>query len=402
MNTLRDVLHNEFSRSWYEAVAIVQELASMLVPGQAVPAPDHLIITANGTLRIDSVDDTSDSPVPGLAGLLQDLLQGTPAPAQLQEFAAENASAKPLHTSVESFARALAFFERPGRTSDLQAVARRLASFSPQQPQPEQEFEQLRHKLAAAPEKPSSRRFSLSKPQRRTVIAAGIVVLIGSVGAVALNSRSGAGRSVRSVITGAYGRAEDKIAKVLSLAPAQPENATAEAPAQPAVGTASSPQPVRSAARDKVKRVSVTPRASAISESERIASALAALEAARPSFAALPVLEPPVIPSGATSSEAAEGDRVYSSADAAVRPPVLMRPQLPSLPPPTPRTSYYEILVDEKGAVEMVKTISPMRRYYDVMLVAAAKAWLFKPATLNGHPVKYWLRVPVTVREGLQ
>jgi hypothetical protein len=34
------------------------------------------------------------------------------------------------------------------------------------------------------------------------------------------------------------------------------------------------------------------------------------------------------------------------------------------------------------------------------MLVAAAKAWTFKPAVRDGRPVKYWIRVPINVAEG--
>jgi protein TonB len=86
---------------------------------------------------------------------------------------------------------------------------------------------------------------------------------------------------------------------------------------------------------------------------------------------------------------------IFSSADPEVQAPVLVRPQLPDEPAPGSDTGYFDLVVDENGDVSHVKLTSPRRKYYDRMLVAAAKAWKFRPATLNGQPVKYRLRVPI-------
>ena len=58
------------------------------------------------------------------------------------------------------------------------------------------------------------------------------------------------------------------------------------------------------------------------------------------------------------------------------------------------------ILIDESGAVERVrlraKTPAPGQTLYrHRMLIAAAKAWQFEPAQLNGQPVRYVMRVPL-------
>ncbi len=87
--------------------------------------------------------------------------------------------------------------------------------------------------------------------------------------------------------------------------------------------------------------------------------------------------------------------RVYSSADSGVEPAQLRRPQLPSRPDPDATTGYFDIIVNERGQVDEVRLISPTRRYYDRMMVAAAKAWMFQPARLNGRPVKYRTRIPI-------
>jgi hypothetical protein len=85
----------------------------------------------------------------------------------------------------------------------------------------------------------------------------------------------------------------------------------------------------------------------------------------------------------------------YTAEDEGVSPPVLLRPQMPREPRPGEDTGYFDLLVDEIGHVEQVRLISPRRLFHDRMLVAAAKAWKFRPATLDGQPVKYQIRIHI-------
>lgn len=105
----------------------------------------------------------------------------------------------------------------------------------------------------------------------------------------------------------------------------------------------------------------------------------------------------PAPPSGARGATSAvpAADEVFSSDDPEVRAPVLVRPQLPKKPAPGDDTGIFEMVVDENGDVAAVNLISPQRRFHDRMLVAAAKAWKFRPATLDGQPVKYRIRIPI-------
>ncbi len=98
-------------------------------------------------------------------------------------------------------------------------------------------------------------------------------------------------------------------------------------------------------------------------------------------------------------ARADEPGRVYSAADPEVQPARLLRSQLPQEPAADARTGYFELLVDESGDVEVVRLISPTHRYQDRILVAAAKAWKFRPAMLHGRPVKYRLSIPIILRE---
>ena len=96
---------------------------------------------------------------------------------------------------------------------------------------------------------------------------------------------------------------------------------------------------------------------------------------------------------------------LYSVSDSGVTPPVMRRQQLPSMLL-EPRTTvpddwpFLELVIDERGAVEAVRlravTVAPGQTLYrQRMLLAAAKAWQFDPATRDGVPVRFLMRVPL-------
>jgi hypothetical protein len=74
MNSLSAVLSPEFGRSWYEAVAIVQEAAKLWQPGLSIPGPDDIFVDEEGVLSFGFGDDCSQNPVAALAGVLQVLV----------------------------------------------------------------------------------------------------------------------------------------------------------------------------------------------------------------------------------------------------------------------------------------------------------------------------------------
>jgi hypothetical protein len=88
--------------------------------------------------------------------------------------------------------------------------------------------------------------------------------------------------------------------------------------------------------------------------------------------------------------------RVYSRDDRFVSPPRPVRPQLPPEPPFDPAIApptELELVIAATGLVESAKLRSPPRNINEFMLVSAAKAWIFEPAEVDGHPVKYRHRV---------
>ena len=104
-----------------------------------------------------------------------------------------------------------------------------------------------------------------------------------------------------------------------------------------------------------------------------------------------PVIEPPPAP---------KPPRVFTSNDAEVTPPVVIRQELPAYPGQVviPRQGRIEIVVDETGAVESAFMRIPVSSAYDQLALAAARNWRYRPATLNGVPVKYRKAVQVTIK----
>lgn len=111
-------------------------------------------------------------------------------------------------------------------------------------------------------------------------------------------------------------------------------------------------------------------------------------------------------PSGTPAAPPRAAARVplYTAADAGVTPPVMLRQQLPSPLEPSVDAPddwpFLELVIDERGAVEAVrlraKSLAPGQTLYrHRMLLAAAKAWQFEPATRDGQPVRFLLRVPL-------
>ena len=51
MKTLADLIGVDFPLLWHEAVAVVQEVASLVGPDGAVPADEDLFFTEDGTIE---------------------------------------------------------------------------------------------------------------------------------------------------------------------------------------------------------------------------------------------------------------------------------------------------------------------------------------------------------------
>jgi TonB family protein len=113
----------------------------------------------------------------------------------------------------------------------------------------------------------------------------------------------------------------------------------------------------------------------------------------------LPASPPPPTPIQ-TIPPTPKAPKVYSNIDAAVVPPIVVRQDLPPYPGqvPFPRQGMLEVLIDETGAVENVVIRVGVSPTYDSLAMSAARNWRYRPATLNGAPVKYRKAVQVTIK----
>jgi TonB family protein len=63
-----------------------------------------------------------------------------------------------------------------------------------------------------------------------------------------------------------------------------------------------------------------------------------------------------------------------------------------------PRTGKVEVIIDELGLVESATMIDSVTQLYDGMVLAATRTWRYRPATVNGAPVKFRKVVQISLR----
>ena len=91
-------------------------------------------------------------------------------------------------------------------------------------------------------------------------------------------------------------------------------------------------------------------------------------------------------------------DLVFDKGDPDVIPPQSVYPKLPTDPPgPEARgRTVLELLISADGSVERVRLRTPPRNVHEFMMVSAAKAWRFDPATVHGRPVRFLYNVAIS------
>jgi hypothetical protein len=90
---------------------------------------------------------------------------------------------------------------------------------------------------------------------------------------------------------------------------------------------------------------------------------------------------------------------VYSSDDRDVIAPVALQQRVPKYPAAVTRpvSGVVEFVVDETGAVQAPMMLVSIDSTYDPMVLNAAKKWTYRPATVDGKPVKYIKRLTISV-----
>jgi tetratricopeptide (TPR) repeat protein len=114
--------------------------------------------------------------------------------------------------------------------------------------------------------------------------------------------------------------------------------------------------------------------------------------------AAAPPPPPPQPVTVATVSTAPM--RIYSAEDGNVVPPLPLRQVFPPFPGHLvpPGQGVVEVIIDESGIVEAASLRQAINPQYDAIVIAAAKTWVYRPATIDGRPVKYRKLIQIVLR----
>jgi TonB family protein len=109
---------------------------------------------------------------------------------------------------------------------------------------------------------------------------------------------------------------------------------------------------------------------------------------------------PPVVADPPPPAQSGIVYRVYSGEDRDIIPPAVINQALPPFQGTViaPRTGTLEVLISETGEIESAVMTQSVTSTYDRLALSAARAWRFKPATLNGMPVRYRKTVQINVK----
>jgi hypothetical protein len=131
--------------------------------------------------------------------------------------------------------------------------------------------------------------------------------------------------------------------------------------------------------------------------------ALSARAAAPPEPKPEPEPEPAPRPEPAKpAGPAFDPGHVFGPEDPTVVPPAPIRQDLP--PVPSSLTAHardrglLELVIDEKGRVTSLKMRISVHPVYDGQLLVAARDWRYRPATLDGRPVKFKKSIQIAVK----
>jgi hypothetical protein len=375
-------------------VAVVEELCVALTsePEKELPVPEleGILIASNGAVMLSNGrGGTKGASAAGRT--LHALLSTANVPVALRLFVTQ-ASSPDRYSSIREFAAALAYYGKPGRADLIRAVYQRCAAPGvAASPEP----------IDRAPEPAiqSEPDINASKPpQRKAPMWAPVAVaMVGVLGAgmwlwsTIRGTGESTGPSLMTSAKSAIQELHTEVREVLGVG-APPVSRGGKDPA-----TSSPPRASR--------RRATRPRASGTRASKASPVVTAVTSRLDPEPVVTLADQGVPVQSSASVDSAEEPETpvpVYSSTDLDVRPPILIRPQLP--PPLVAErragaVNSMELLVSESGAVLQVRIVEGPRRLPDMMLLSGAKMWKFQPAVKDGDPVRYrtvvsWSGIP--------
>jgi protein TonB len=126
---------------------------------------------------------------------------------------------------------------------------------------------------------------------------------------------------------------------------------------------------------------------------------LSAAAAAPPPEPKKPEPTPPAAP--APASVAPKEPHVWNADEPGVTLPVALRQDIPRVPTTIAaqarQRGLLEVVIDEQGRVTNLAMRLSIHPMYDPQLLAAAREWRYKPASVDGVPVKFRKVIQITV-----
>ena len=378
------MLARDVTLQWAEAVAIVQAVCRQLVTTGASGFPASSQIVLHGDGVVVALATTQQPPVAAAAYLLGSVLADD-APVRLRLLVSQATDADGGYASLQEFCEALAYFERPDPETLLRELFIRVESL-PARARGTVEPSAMRAAPVETPA-PTPVPARVGKRTRGPIVAAALILACLAV--VLLIGHRFRGLTLRA------GATVEPIG----------ESQTAPSPA-PAGGSKERRRVEAPMRRPVLQRVSASTSLPGASTRVSGLAALSRLEAGAEPAVWLPPLErpwPTVLALQPTADVyrdvVADTDGlVYAKGDPDVSPPQSIHPRLPTDPPGTglrDRT-VLELLISADGSVERVRLRTPPRDVHEFMLVSAAKAWRFDPATVHGRPVRFLYDVAIT------
>jgi hypothetical protein len=94
--------------------------------------------------------------------------------------------------------------------------------------------------------------------------------------------------------------------------------------------------------------------------------------------------------------------KIYTAEDEGIVPPVIIHQDVPQVPAAivgmTRDKGVLDLVIDEQGRVVNIVLRSRVHPMYDSVLMTAAREWKYKPAQLNGTPVKYRKLLQISIK----
>jgi hypothetical protein len=108
---------------------------------------------------------------------------------------------------------------------------------------------------------------------------------------------------------------------------------------------------------------------------------------------------PPPAPVAVAEPVVPRPPRIYSADDAEVMSPIVLKQDVPPFPGrvATAKNGVMDVIIDTSGAVESATLVEPIDPAYNRLLLNVAKTWMYRPARLDGAPVKFRKRIQITL-----